>query len=201
MRQSARSDSTKRAFIIHAWGSTPESNWIPWLRKELAKKGFAVHVPQMPNTDNPKMEEWIEYADSLIENPDKDTYLVGHSMGCQTILRYLERLDKGEKVGGVLLVAGFVNIKKEAMKGDAKTVLTPWVDSKIDLQKAKAHSHKFVSIASDNDPYISLDDSEIFKRELGAKSIVIPNAGHFTISLGGYKELHIALNEILKMIQ
>lgn len=192
----------KRVFIIHGWGGNSKINWIPWLKNELEKKKFEVHTPDMPNTDDPNMGEWVSYLALQVGRPDTDTYLVGHSLGCQTIMRYLEEMKQGEKIAGAVLVAGFFTIKEEAMEdGDTERVLGPWVEKKIDLKKARTHAGKIVSIMSDNDPYIPLEDSREFENDLGAQVIVIPNAGHFTVPLGGYKELHVALNELLKMIK
>jgi uncharacterized protein len=192
----------KRVFIIHGWGGTPDLNWIPWLGNELAKKKFDVHALLMPNTEDPNMGEWVSYLTLQIGAPDADTYLVGHSLGCQTIMRYLESLKPKERIGGAVLVAGFFTIKEEAMEdADTSRVLGPWIDIKIDLKQAKSHCARIVSIMSDNDPYIPLEDSKQFENGLGAQVIVIPSAGHFTIDLGGYKELHVALNELLKIVK
>ncbi len=57
-----------------------------------------VQVPAMPNTAEPKIETWVPFLEKLVGKPDKDTYLVGHSIGCQTILRYLDGLKEGEQV-------------------------------------------------------------------------------------------------------
>lgn len=35
-------------FIIHGSFSTPYSNWIPYLRKELEKQEKEVYTPDMP---------------------------------------------------------------------------------------------------------------------------------------------------------
>ncbi len=189
----------KRVFIIHGWGGTTQSNWIPWLSSQLANKGFQVYVLEMPDTDNPKMDQWVSTLAKEVGKPDTNTYLVGHSMGCQTILRYLESLKSGKNVGGVLLVAGFLTIKDEMMVGEGGDVLRPWVEKKIDLDKVKAHCAKITAIQSTNDPYIPIEDAKVFEKQLGARVQIIPNAGHFTIARGGYSELHIALNELLKM--
>lgn len=45
----------KRVFIIHGWSGSPEENWFPWLKKELENSGFEVHVPQIPDADNPEL--------------------------------------------------------------------------------------------------------------------------------------------------
>ena len=189
----------KRVFIVHGWGGSPESNWIPWLIGRLRDSGFEAHALHMPNAIDPKMGEWVAFLSNTVKNPDINTYLVGHSLGCQTILRYLESLGEGKIIGGVLLVAGFFTIKKEVMFGDTARVLEPWVNSKIDLAAARSHAKRFVLILSDNDPYIPLGDSEIFEKGLGSKIIIMRGAGHLSAS-EGYRELHTALNELLKMV-
>lgn len=154
----------------------------------------------MPHTEDPKMEQWVPYLADMVGVPDKSTYFVAHSMGCQAVLRYLEQLRPGDVIGGAVFVAGFLTIRKEMMVGETKRVLSPWVERRIDLKKAGSHNPNFVSIVSDNDPYIALEDSETFKSELGSKVIVIPGAGHFTKATSPrFSELHVALNELQKM--
>ena len=99
----------KRAFLIHGWEGNPGNNWFPWLKKSLEENGFQVVAPEMPGTDTPVKAIWLKTLQDLISNPDKDTYLIGHSMGCQAIQRYLETLPDGAVVGGAVLVAGWIN--------------------------------------------------------------------------------------------
>lgn len=153
----------------------------------------------MPDSDFPDMSRWVPYLAKEIGAPDPDTYLVGHSMGSQAILRYLAGLKDGETVGGVLFVAGFVNINWKALDSEGKKIFRPLMDEKPDLASARKHSKKFVSIFSSSDPYVPTSDCIIFRDQLGSAITMMPNAGHFTINNGGYRELHIALNEILKM--
>lgn len=97
----------KRVYIIHGWDGYPEEGWFPWLKSELDKKDYKVFVPQLPDPGNPRIHNWVPALAKLVENPDKETYFVGHSMGCQAIARYLETLSKNTKVGGAVFVAGF----------------------------------------------------------------------------------------------
>ena len=48
---------------------------------------------------------WVAEITKIVEAPDKDTYFIGHSIGCQAILRYLEKINS--PVGGALFVAGW----------------------------------------------------------------------------------------------
>lgn len=186
----------KRVFVIHGWEGNPEEGWFPWLKKELEQKGFEVFVPAMPNTEEPKIEEWVPFLANLVGEPDENTYFVGHSIGCQAILRYLETLEN-KKVGGAVFVAGWFNLVNLSGEEEEK-IAEPWIKIPINLKKVKNASKKFIAIFSDNDKWVPLEDKEIFKKEFGAKIIIEHNKDHFCES-GGVKELPIVLESILRM--
>ena len=187
----------KRVFIIHGWGGYPEEGWLPWLKQELEGKGFQVEVPSMPNTDNPKIDVWVPFLKDKVGTPDQETFLVGHSIGCQTILRYLESLPEGAKVGGAVLVAGFVHLAK-LDETEEQEIAKPWLETPIQWEKILTHTNNFAAIFSDNDPFVPLDDSKIFESKLGAKIIVQSEKGHFSGS-DNINELPVALEELLRM--
>lgn len=97
----------KRAIIIHGWEGSPDSNWFTSVANDFRKLDYYVEVPQMPNAFFPKKEQWVSYLSNLIGTPDENLVLIGHSLGCITILRYLEGLPTDQKVGKIVLVAGF----------------------------------------------------------------------------------------------
>ena len=181
----------KRVFLVHCWEGYPDYGWYPWFKKGLEAKGFEVHVPAMPDTDNPEFGAWLEHLTRTVGEPGKDCYLVGHSLGCITILRYLESLKEGQKVGGVVLVAGFVSHLgyKE---------LSSFFTTFVDWEKIKSHCDKFVAIHSENDPYVSLHYGELFKENLGAEVIVKHGMKHFS-GADGVKELPDALEAVLRI--
>lgn len=187
----------KRVFIIHGWDGYPEEGWFPWLKAELEKNGFQVQVPAMPNTEKPTINEWVQRLSKLVGKPDKQTYFIGHSIGCQTILRYLEGLPANVKTGGVVFVAGWftlMNLETEEEKEIAK----PWLETTIDLEKVKSHSGKFIAIFSDDDEVVPADNKEIFAQKLGAKTIIEHNQGHFSGG-EGIAELPSALAAVLEV--
>src|SRR3989344_9648272 len=129
---------SKRVFIIHGWEGYPEENWFPWLKKELKVEGFEVFVPQMPDADNPRIEKWIPKITEIVVTADRDTYFVGHSMGCQAIARYLETLPENTKVGGVIFVAGFFKRLTNLEDDDVvRSVSREWLTTPLDLKKVK----------------------------------------------------------------
>lgn len=170
----------KKIYIIHKWGGSSSSEpWFQWLKKELRKKGFEVVAFDMPNTDEPKIEEWVGYLRENI-NPDEideNTYFIGHSIGCQTILRFLEKLHKHKKIAGCVFVAPWfdlINLEPEELK-----IAHPWTNTKIDSGRILDHCNNFLAIFSDNDPYVHLNEIEKFKKNLGAKIIIKHGEEHF----------------------
>lgn len=165
----------KRVIIVHCWDGYPEYCWYPYVKRELESKGFDVKVPAFPETESPKLAKWLPVLKEAIGEPDENTYLIGHSIGCATILRYLEMLPEGEKIGGAVLVAGYTDDLgfKE---------INNFFETPIDLEKIKTRANHFVAIHSDDDPYVPLKHGDIFKEKLEAELIIKHNAGHFSSS-------------------
>ncbi len=186
-----------RVFIIHGWEGYPEEGWFPWLKKELEKNGFEVFVPAMPNTNEPKIEEWIPFLANIVGEPDKNTYFVGHSIGCQTIIRYLQTLPDGSKIGGAIFVAGWYNLRN-LETDEEKRIAGPWVNEPRDDKKIHEAVNKAVAIFSDNDPFVISENQKSWKERVGAEIIVEHNKGHFSGEDGIY-ELPVVLDSLLKM--
>jgi predicted alpha/beta hydrolase family esterase len=195
----------KRVFIIHGWEGYPEEGWFPWLKKEPEKRGFEVFVPAMPNTDEPKIEEWVPFLVNLVGEPDENTYFVGGSIGCQAIMRYMETLPDNEKIGGVVFVSGWFDLKEFVYKEEpeyeeeARDIARPWIETPINFKKIKKITNNFVAIFSDDDPYVEINNKDIFKKELGAEIIIEHNKGHFRGNEDGVFELPIVLGKILEI--
>jgi predicted alpha/beta hydrolase family esterase len=116
-----------RAFIVHGWDGYPDEGWFPWLKKELEARDFEVKVPAMPNPIHPKINTWVSKLRSLAQGIDDETYFVGHSIGCQTILRYLQTVQ-GRKAAGVVLVAPWVTLSDRAYEVPKdRGVAKPWI--------------------------------------------------------------------------
>ncbi len=185
-----------KIYIIHGWGGSPESDWIPWLRRELEKKGYEVVVPAMPNTDAPEMSAWIGHLKEIVKNPDRDTYFIGHSNGCQAVMRYLEASD-GAKIGGALFVAGWFNLNN--LEDEEIPIAEPWIKTPLNFEKVKNSIGKLEIILSDNDPYNCLEENERKFGQLGGRVRIVHNAGHFAGD-DGTTELPLALEILLGII-
>ena len=181
----------KRIVLVHGWEGYPKEAWFPWFKKQMELKGFGVEVPQMPNPDNPRMDEWVSKLAELVGSPDRDTYLIGHSLGCIIILRYLENISGKGFIGGAVLVAGFTNsleIKE----------IRDFFEKPVDWEKVLSACPKFTAIHSDNDPYVPMKHADIFKDKLCAKIVVQHGKGH----MGGsdnMKEFQPAVDAMMEI--
>ncbi len=169
----------KKAFIVHGWGGSPEEPLHQWLKLELGKRGFEVTIPQMPNSQAPVIGDWALKLNETIKESGRETLLIGHSIGCQAILRHLEKLNPGVKVGKVILIAPWFTLTNLETKEEWE-IARPWLETEIRETDVLKHTLEIVAIFSDNDPYVSLDNAELFKKRFGAKIILEKNKGHFT---------------------
>ena len=191
----------KRAFIIHGWGGNPNEPWLKWLKLQLGSKGFEATNLEMPDTWHPKISEWVGKLNESVGNTDRDTYFVGHSIGCQAVMRYLEQLPVDQKVGGVIFVAGWFNLTDETWDEEyTEDIAAEWIKTPINFEKIKQHLDKFVLINSDNDPYVPLSDAELFRNNLGTEIIILNKKGHIAGD-DGVTELPVVLEELLKMAE
>ena len=191
---------SKRVVIVQQWGSGPEGDWYPWLAATLRGKGIRVDVPEMPDPSAPKVDEWVSALALAVGEVGLDTYFVGHSVGCQTILRYLATLPVGVRVGGVLLVAPWLRLREGSLGEEEIAVARPWLEEKIEWGLIRPRTNKFVVVMSENDPYVPLDNKELFESHLGARVLIQPLGGHFE-KKDGFSEMHVALNELEKILR
>lgn len=188
-------ESKKRVIFIHGWGGYPNEGWRPWLQEELEMKGYKVLNPFMPNTDNPEVNKWISTLSEVVDRPDENTILVGHSLGAITILRYLESLKDSEKIGGAVFIAGFANdLTFNGYKGE----LTQFVKNPLDWEKIRKHCKFFSVIQSKDDQWVSVDQFENLKLHLKGKFILTDGMKHFSGD-DGITKAPLILQEILSI--
>jgi predicted alpha/beta hydrolase family esterase len=164
----------RHAVIVHGFKGTPDTNWKPWLKHELETKGINVDVPTMPNTNKPLLSEWMSSLASVVGMPDSETYLIGHSLGCITILQYLQTLPEGQKINAAVLVAGFGQ-RFDKYNGEHDS----FFETELDWQVIKNRCEKFIVIHSKDDRNVEVKQSVFLRDNLNAELILVNNMGHF----------------------
>jgi hypothetical protein len=164
----------KNVIFLQGWYSNIADNWYEWLKKELDKKGYTTHFIDLPEMrkDVPDMNTIITKIESL-GFIDRDTTLIGHSLGCLLAMRLAERYT----VSKMILASGW---DFDDLTEGHKTF---W-PNKIDHARIKSHVKKIYVIHSDNDPYITKITAEDMGKRLGAEFILVPNGGHLNAKSG-----------------
>ncbi len=183
----------KQVYIIHGWGGTTTESWFPWLKKELENKKFKVEIPAMPNPDTPKIKEWIGRLNKIVKVND-ETILIGHSIGCQAILRFLEGLKEKQKIKAAILVAPWLTLQN--LEEGEDDIAKEWVETQLNFEKIKKHCENFVLIYSSTDPYPGFEDLTILRKSLSAIPVSLGDKGHINGEYGIFK-----LPEILDIIE
>jgi uncharacterized protein len=175
------------AFIIHGTFGHPGENWFPWLKEELEKLGYNVHVPTFPTPENQSLESWREvFSEYKVSN---DTILIGHSLGPAFILDILEK----HKARAAFFVAGFTGLLDiKEVDSINKTI----VDRNFDWETIKSNCKKFFVINSDNDPYVPIKKAKELASNLGTEPILVRDAGHFNEKAG-----YTSFPKLLEMIK
>ena len=169
----------KRVYIVHGWGGKPAEHWLPWLKEKLEARGLEVTLPTMPDTDEPVIEKWVSHLAKAVGQPDEQTYFVGHSIGCQTILRYLETTPN-QTVGGCVFVAGWFKLENLEDEKEEQ-IAEPWLRDDIRFEKVLSTTENFVVLISSNDPYNAVAENKLlFEQRVGARVTIMKNMGHFT---------------------
>ncbi len=168
-----------KAIIVHGWSGSPEEPMLAWIRERFEEKGFSVFSPYMPNPDEPEIEAWVRKLDEVADHVDEETYFIGHSIGCQAILRYLERLPRDAKIGHCILIAPWIELTGLGEEEGAEEIARPWIETPINFERIKHRCDNFVAIFSENDPYVPLSNVVLFQEKLGAKTLILKDRGHF----------------------
>lgn len=182
----------KKVYIIHCWEGSSKLFWVPQLKQYLESLGYDVVAPDMPNTDEPVIEEWVGYLEKKAKDFDENTVFVGHSIGCQTIMRFLSEQDK--KVEKCIFVAGWfdlINLENE----EAEEIAKPWIETPINFEKIKENVKDILVVLGAKDEWVPVDiTKEKFEKSLNARIEVLKEYEHMD---DNFEELP-KLEEILK---
>jgi len=169
----------KNAIILHGrpghdeyfeedYPSPSNSHWLPWLQRELLRKGILAQAPEALSPYKPTYKAWkraIEYFD-----PNEETVLIGHSCGGGMIVQWLSR-NPDVKVGKVILVAPWIDLEKEDW---------PAFDFEIDEDLVSRTNGLTIFHSADDVDEIQTSVKELKNRLKGNKYVEFKNMGHFT---------------------
>lgn len=190
--EAASSLRGKQVTIVHGYMASPRDHWFPWLKAKLEAEGADVEVLDLPDSANAKADAWLDYLQANIHQPDANHYFVAHSLGCITLLRYLDGLPAQTRIGGFVLVSGFADSLSLLPQLDEFT--TP----PLDYRQLIGIAPKRVVIASRDDAIVPYRQTAALSRSLKAQLFSVPHGGHF-LGSEGYVQLPVVYEQILSM--
>jgi len=149
-----------------------------------------VLVPQFPTPKNQNPKAWMTIFDQYKKYLDKNTILIGHSLGGTFLLRILEKYTENIKVA--LIIASPIGILPIKNYETDKLFL----NQPFNWEKIKKHCKSFFVFHSDNDPFVCLKNGEELASKLGTNLNLISDAGHFNEKAGYTK-----FEELLQLIK
>ncbi len=179
-------------FIIHGSFSSPFSNWIPYLRNEIANKELEVYTPDLPsgvgyqnytNWEN-MMNEYVKLG--LI---NENTTIYAHSIAPVFVCKFL--INNKVKIKRLISVCGFNNylgINEEYDNVNESMYLD-------NLKEVKEYCNDIICYYSKHDPYVKYDVEKEFADTIADEQIIIEDGGHLN-SESGYTEFE----ELLKWL-
>lgn len=165
--------------VLHGTDADHTSNWFPWLKVELEKRGHEVWVPDLPGADEPNPVAYNEFLLSSGWDFNGNVF-IGHSSGAVEILSLLTELPEGMKVSAAVLVGSFT---KRMLEDPSWSMLAELFASPFDFEKIKGRAGKFVFVHSEDDPYCPIDEAESLHEKLGGEFIRFKDKGHFSAAL------------------
>ena len=187
--------------IVHAFGGSPKKFWYPALCKHFDSEATVI-VPYLPGGAAPVISEWLSYLQAIVQEATAQEgaklYLVGHSLGCNAILRMLAAEDAVATLRclrGVLCVAGWLSIDEPWLE------MEPWCHPRPDLAAARrtleSLGARLTLLVSDNDRFTRDHESNRreWRRGLGARSVLCPGRAHW----GGRKQ-PVVLSELHRLM-
>ncbi|MDB5175677.1 MAG: hypothetical protein JWM81_535 [Candidatus Saccharibacteria bacterium] len=161
--------------LIHGnYGSTAESSWLPWVKRELEAAGLEVIAETMPDNELARASYWLPHLKDVLQ-ADENTILVGHSSGAVAAMRYAE---SHPIYASVLVGACYTDLDDEAEK------LSGYYDDPWQWEAIKAHQNWIVQYASTDDPWIPIAEAHYIHEQLATDYYEFNDQGHF----GGDKE-------------
>ena len=102
-----------KVLIIHGWTNRrPAGHWQRSLAATLRDQGHLVSYPQLPNPDQPLLDEWLEVLaaeldqfDEVASRASEPLIVLAHSLGCVAWMQLADRGLLKQPADRVLLVA------------------------------------------------------------------------------------------------
>lgn len=163
-------------------------HWYAWVRDELRSRGYEVVASDMPDPVEAHMNIWLPHIEKVYQ-ADENTIIIGHSSGGVAAMRYLEN---HKLMGAILVGVNYTDLGDEGEResGYYKDV---WQWDKI-----KNNAKWIAQFASNDDPYIPIDQPRYIHDKLKSEYYEFGDRGHF---MTDHNPLNKTFPELVKIIE
>jgi hypothetical protein len=123
----------------------------------------------------PRLDDWLGALDRRIRECPAPPVLAAHSLACPLVAHWAARASTPVRVKAALLVAP-ADVDSPDHTPDEVRSFGP-----IPLARLPFPS---TVVASDDDPFVSLDRAAAFARAWGSRLVTLPRAGHINADAG-----------------
>ncbi len=184
--------SKTKIYLVHGYTASKSSNWFPSFKKDLQNENVEVIVFDMPNSSAPDFNEWIEHLEKSIISYDDNSIFVGHSLGCTTLLSYLDKNRIAKSIKGIYLISGFI-------EESPIPELLEFVKHKLDYSFLINLTKKRLAISAKDDDIVPFFYTEKMAVKLMADFLLLEEGKHF-IDRDNFIEFPILVDEIKKLL-
>jgi len=126
--------------------------------------------------DAPRCGDWVACLDAALLGVRHPVVLVAHSSACALVAHWAVSTPPAHhaRVRGALLVAPSDPLGPNYPEGPEGFAPVPLVPLPFPS----------IVVASDDDPYVTLAQAEVFARAWGSELVALPNAGHINVASG-----------------
>ena len=179
-------------YLIHGYTASPNSNWFQDLKNSLESDFIKVSILNMPDSQDPKLNDWINYMKNHIKDINEETIFIGHSLGCVSILNFLNQFNTA-KIKGVFLISGFI-------ESSPIPELIEFVKPKLNYKYLKEITKTRIAISAIDDDIIPFEYSKTMAEKIDAKFTLLEEGKHF-IDRDGFTKFPFLVKEIKKCLR
>lgn len=159
-----------KIIFLHGNGSsTPQDNWIPYVKAALERAGITTVAKQFPDTQLALASSWLPFLKNELQ-ADLHSILIGHSSGALAAMRFAEQ---NKILGSVLVAAMYTDLGMETER------LSGYFDKPWNWQSIKGNQEWIVQFASIDDPWIPIAEPRFVHEKLESEYYEFTNQGHF----------------------
>lgn len=179
-----------KVLIIHGWTNRrPVGHWQRSLAATLRDQGHLVSYPQLPNPDQPLLDEWLEVLtaeldqlDEVASRASEPLIVLAHSLGCVTWMQLADRGLLKQPADRVLLVAP----PEPAPISPVPSFVMDLSDGRAE-RVVKGSAREVTLVGSDADVWQPSGIQAGVGDIIGLEAVIVPGAKHFS-TLDGFTQ-------------